>query len=196
MAKTWVLRQRDYDGDPVIGAFATVKQAESIKAALGQTEDTPWDGDLPYYVDSVEVVAADLAVEDLGTVYWWRLGWYWDGTVRGDEALSPERRLKITGLPEGYTSKVEAPFLGITVEAKADETNYTCGFWVHICGPDETAVGARAVEARAQYGADPAQMTADLWKLRYEQHGRIPEWIWRRPENQGLLDALRSRGIQ
>jgi hypothetical protein len=199
MATARVLRYRDYDGDPVVGVFPTAKQADAIAAAIGGPGGLEESyAPTGYYVDSVALLPAGLAVEDLGTVYRWHLGWYWDGTVRGDEALDPERRLKITGLPEHYTSDVEAPFDGITVEAKADETNYTLGFWVHVSGPDEAAVLARAEECRAEYGADTKGMTARLWKLRSEQRPdyRIPDWIWHREENQGLLDALRALGVQ
>lgn len=195
--KTWVLRERDYDGDPVIAAFASAKQADEIRKALGQTGDEDrFDGRRDFYVDSVPILGADLAVEDLGTVYWWRLGWYWDGTVRGDEALDPDRRLRITGLPEHYRSRVEAPPVEVSVATKADETNYTCGFWVHVSGPDEADVKARADECRTEYGADPLKATADLWLAWTEGTRKIPSWIWDREENQGLLDALRARGIQ
>lgn len=198
MAKTHVLRERDCDGDPVIGAFATVKQADAVRTALGQTEDDSWSSDAEFYVDTVEVLAADLFVTDLGTVYGWRLGWYWNGTVRADEAAKPDRRLRITGLPEGYSSRAEPPAEGaINVAVKGDETQYTLGFWVYITSTDEAHVKQAADEVRAQYGADPAAATVAAWKADQEKHGcSIAPWIWQRDENQGLLAALREAGVE
>lgn len=172
--------------DQILGAFQTVKHADAVKAALGENSS--------YRVEPIAMLPADVKVETVATVHGYRFQIHWDGTVRQDLAYDPRTITYIAGLPDSEPM-TELPPGPCALTVAAFEQDYTLGVTCSVTGNDDDACRRVFIATCAQLKAAPAQATVEAWVARHSEGGgrAIPDWVWRRPENAGIIADLKVK---
>lgn len=190
----WLLTAGQYSDYHVVGAFATETQAREVLAAVddGEVGDRFMVEEVPILSPKVRPILRYTAVRLQFAIHW-------DGKIRYDTSApdapswaraEPVSYYTLTDIDDGDNIEAQPP--ACVAEVHAFERDYTLGVDLTVGGTDIERVRKVFSEKRAQLVADPATSTVVAWAKR----SSIPNWVWVRAENAGIVDALRRAGVK